>query len=451
MTEWISSLTDWLGQHPDSLLLAIFIAAWIESMVLIGVLIPAVALLFATAALAGTAEIPIHLCLTAAALGASTGDILSFLLGRYAHPWLLRRWPFNRHQHWVDKGERFFSNYGLFAVIIGRFIGPIRPIIPFVAGMFSMRPVIFIPIDLITSVLWALGYILPGYYLGSSAISLTEINLIEHPAYLATLIMATAVLVLMVSFGIHWRYQPASLNKPQPPLLGIHGLATMVSFLLVTALVLSTDWHRPYEQALTHWLHVKQTDWLTVMMVAITTLGDGITVTIITATTLLWLWQKNQQKLMWTWLVCGVGVELITRTLKQATAIARPDLLAEPLSSMSFPSGHSSNFAVMATFLAIIGAQHFQYLHRWIVYGPAAVMMVLVATSRLYLGVHWLSDVIAGLLLGTGISALALQRLRSRGIEAEPGDYRFYLGLLIAAAACLALRLPGNLSLYQPL
>ncbi|OMH28457.1 DedA family protein [Motiliproteus sp. MSK22-1] len=174
MPELISDLIEWLNLHPQFITIAIASLAFIESLAMVGIVVPGISLLFATAALAGGANISLVYCLLAAMAGASTGDICSFFLGRYAHPWVLDHWPFKQHPEWVVRGELFFGRYGIYSVVIGRFIGPIRPVLPFVAGMLYMPPPRFIMVNLLSSMAWAPVYVMPGYLVGNSALELSS-------------------------------------------------------------------------------------------------------------------------------------------------------------------------------------------------------------------------------------------------------------------------------------
>ncbi|MEH6814829.1 MAG: hypothetical protein V7677_20020, partial [Motiliproteus sp.] len=101
MTEFITLLTDWLSLHTQWISITIAALALLESLVMIGLIVPGIVLLFAVAALAGSAQTPIILCLVSAMAGAITGDLISFFLGRYAHPWALSSSLFRNHPDWI--------------------------------------------------------------------------------------------------------------------------------------------------------------------------------------------------------------------------------------------------------------------------------------------------------------------------------------------------------------
>jgi hypothetical protein len=102
------------------------------------------------------------------------GDGSSFLLGRWFGP-AMRRLPWlQRRPHWIEAGERFFERHGVLGVVLGRFVGPIRPVVPLIAGMLRMRKTTFFAINLTSALAWAPVYILPGYLLGASLANALE-------------------------------------------------------------------------------------------------------------------------------------------------------------------------------------------------------------------------------------------------------------------------------------
>lgn len=161
-------LLSWLGSHTRWLGLAIFLIALAESLAIAGLLIPGVLLLFAAAALAGGGNLSMLATLSWAFAGAVCGDLLSFALGRWFHQDIRRMRLFARHPHWLDRGESFFRRYGIYSIVLGRFIGPIRPIIPMVAGMFDMPFLRFLLVNILSALAWAPVYVLPGYIAGNA-------------------------------------------------------------------------------------------------------------------------------------------------------------------------------------------------------------------------------------------------------------------------------------------
>ena len=138
MDQWLDSLTGWLGANPQWLGLAIFVVACIECLAIAGIIVPGTVLLFAVAVLAGNGALSLGETLLLGFLGGLLGDALSYTVGKYFHQ-NIRRLPLLRHHpEWIGGAEAYFQRYGIASLLVGRFIGPLRPMLPMVAGMFDM-------------------------------------------------------------------------------------------------------------------------------------------------------------------------------------------------------------------------------------------------------------------------------------------------------------------------
>ncbi len=100
--------------------------------------------------------------------GAVAGDGISFLIGRHFSDRISTVWPFSKHPQRLEQGIIFFQRHGTASVALGRFIGPIRAIIPLVAGMLAMPPKRFLVANILSAIAWAPLYLLPGIVLGTA-------------------------------------------------------------------------------------------------------------------------------------------------------------------------------------------------------------------------------------------------------------------------------------------
>lgn len=170
MIEMITGdLLNWLGEHRQWLGWCIFLIAMLESLAIAGLLVPGVVLLVATTAMAGAWGMPVLSVMGWAFAGAVVGDMLSFTLGRLFHQDIRRLGLFRRNPHWIARGESFFRRYGMLSIILGRFVGPIRPVIPMIAGMLDMPTWRFVLVNLASALAWAPIYVIPGYAAGHAA------------------------------------------------------------------------------------------------------------------------------------------------------------------------------------------------------------------------------------------------------------------------------------------
>ena len=105
-------------------------------------------------------------------------DIASFFLGYSFRNSLRKIWPFTKYPHFLENGQAFFRKYGMVGLFVGKFIGPIRPILPITAGSLNMNISKFVLVETLSCFLWALVYTVPGYYAAQALIS-DNINLVD--------------------------------------------------------------------------------------------------------------------------------------------------------------------------------------------------------------------------------------------------------------------------------
>jgi undecaprenyl-diphosphatase len=165
------------------------------------------------------------------------------------------------------------------------------------------------------------------------------------------------------------------------------------------------------------WLHEHATPSLTTFFENVTRLGNVPTLVVVVTVAAIVLWRKRLSGDLVLLLLAAVGAEVITVGLKLGFGRERP-FFPDPLateSSYSFPSGHASvSLAVYGT-LGFIAARHLRSRSGQIAALVAATTLILlIGFSRLYLGVHFLSDVVAGFSLGLAWVALCAILLHLR-------------------------------------
>ncbi|WP_301378221.1 MULTISPECIES: DedA family protein [Thalassolituus] len=187
------NFSDW---GTGLLLFAVFSISLAESLAVIGLLVPGVGLLLALTLAAAAGDIPLWLWVACGTVGAFLGDGISFLLGQRAGP-AVHRWRFfQRHPHWLTRGEAFFQRWGIWSIMTGRFIGPIRPVVPLVAGAMRMSSRQFWFANAVSSPAWGMAYLATMYWLGEAFRDTFDLPVIAALLALATLIaLVVSVLV----------------------------------------------------------------------------------------------------------------------------------------------------------------------------------------------------------------------------------------------------------------
>jgi len=163
-----ASALAWVDTHPVIALILIAAAGLAESLFLIGLFVPGALIMFAVGALMGADALPLGATFAAAIAGSIAGDTASYAFGRRYRGHLESLPGFARVPGLMKRGEDFFARHGGKAVVLGRLVGALRPIIPTVAGAAGLSPKRFAWMDILAATLWAPCYLLPGIVFGAS-------------------------------------------------------------------------------------------------------------------------------------------------------------------------------------------------------------------------------------------------------------------------------------------
>ncbi|HIF0223394.1 TPA: VTT domain-containing protein [Legionella anisa] len=198
--DYVQPLTNWLQQNPHWSLFITFLISLTESLAIVGSIVPGSVTMTAIGILAGSGIMRIDLTLLAAILGAVAGDSLSYLLGYYYSDRLLEIWPFSKYPKWIHYGKDFFETHGGKSVLIGRFVGPLRSIIPVIAGIMHMKQWRFFVANVISAISWSILYIMPGVVIGAASHELST----ESATRLFLLILIFLAGIWLFSIFIKW-------------------------------------------------------------------------------------------------------------------------------------------------------------------------------------------------------------------------------------------------------
>ena len=144
MHEFLLTLTAWISNHPNLTGFAIFFTSFAESLAFVGLLMPGAALMLTAGALIATGALSFWPTMAWAVCGAIFADGISFWLGHRFKEHIRSFKLFARHPNMLIRGEEFFHRHGGKSVFLGRFVGPVRPVIPLIAGMPGMGQGLFL-------------------------------------------------------------------------------------------------------------------------------------------------------------------------------------------------------------------------------------------------------------------------------------------------------------------
>ena len=167
MRTFIDPVIDFVKNNQEWALPIVFLLAFGESLAFISLILPATVILASIAGLLGGAQVDKVMAFWvwfAAGLGGALGYAVSYWIGWWFRDDIEKVWPLRNHPDAVARTRAFFKKWGALAVFFGHFFGPVRAVIPVVAGSLGLRHLTFQIANITSSFLWALGVlILPLY------------------------------------------------------------------------------------------------------------------------------------------------------------------------------------------------------------------------------------------------------------------------------------------------
>ncbi|HET8813510.1 MAG TPA: bifunctional DedA family/phosphatase PAP2 family protein [Solirubrobacterales bacterium] len=421
------------------LLVGVF--AFAETGAFIGLVVPGETTMLLGGAVAGQGVIDVYLLIAIAWFAAWLGDTFSFFLGRrLGRDFVLRHGPRVGigHQRF-EKVEAYFDRHGGKTIFIGRWISLVRALAPFIAGSTGMHYRAFVPYSILGTGLWASLHILIGYFFS---------NIIEEAGHyaargaflLATLIALTIGTVYLVRWlrveenrarAVRWMeghratgWLVALARRPQIRFLwervtpgGTFGLefTSLMSALAVSSFVLiaytvvigQDPGPTPGDETATEVVDFLRNQPLTDVAEVVTWLGStGFAwgLTLVCAALLAW---RRRWAELWVLLAGMTITQIGIVAIEDAVERPRP---SDPLASSSgfaFPSAHAAHSVIFLWLAATIVLRLRPGMARATAVVTAGIVLTaLVGLSRVYLDVHYLSDVSGGWALGAGAFSL---------------------------------------------
>jgi membrane protein DedA with SNARE-associated domain len=125
-----------------------------ESLVLVGLFFPATFIMFFAGVAVWHGQLDAVPVIGWSIAGAVLGDMVTYWIGRLIGPSVVHHWPVNQYKTGVAKARLFFRKYGFRSIFIGRFLGPVRPTIPLVAGIMRMSHLTFQIANVTSAMAW---------------------------------------------------------------------------------------------------------------------------------------------------------------------------------------------------------------------------------------------------------------------------------------------------------
>ena len=432
--------------------------AFAETGAFVGLVVPGETVMLLGGAVAGQGAIDVYLLIAIAWFAAWLGDTTSFFLGRrLGREFVLRHGPRVGISHErFEKVEDYFSRHGGKTIFIGRFISLVRAFAPFIAGSSGMRYRAFVPYSILGTGLWASAHILVGYFFSRSVETGAEYAG-KGAFLLATLIVVVGGSVFLYRHfrvrenrvaSVRWLEDHAATRwlvglgrryRPQFEFLwdrvtpgGTFGLeftslvATLAVALFVLvgyAVVIGGDpGPTPGDTTAIDLVERLRSGWLTDLSKLVTFLGSGVFTWGLTILGAVLLAVRRR----WTEVaVLLAGMTLASvgfHEIKAAVDRPRPEEGLIDTTGSSFPSGHAAH-SVLYLWAAVTIVLRLRpgMARKTAVVLTGLALTMLVGLSRVYLNVHYLSDVSGGWALGAAcFSFAALVGLVVSGVRQNP-------------------------------
>lgn len=429
---------------------AVAVLAALEASAFVGLVIPGELALVTGGYLAYQGRASLWIMMAGAALGAIVGDSIGYEIGRHFGD-RLRRSRLGAKvgaERW-QRAEAYLTRRGGRAVFFGRFVGILRALVPALAGVSRMPYRVFLAWNALGAVLWAPGFVLLGYVAGSSY------RRVEHYAGRAgLLLLIAAVVVGAIVVVARWvarhpdevqAFVGRLLDRPLPARLRTRfrrqidfvvrrlrpgqalGLSLTVELVVLGLLgwvfgavvqdVVAGDGLFHIDRPVIEYVVSHRTPWLTSTMRTVSVLGS--TVVLIPLVVVIGLLAHRRGK---GWRPLAVlaaaqgGSVVLYDLVKVLVARPRPSIapLIATATGYSFPSGHAAQaVAVFGALAYLASGWAARWTNKVAIWAVAAVAALVVGLTRVYLGVHWPSDVIGGWVLGALWLAALVMTLRA--------------------------------------
>lgn len=159
----VEPVISFIRMHESWAAPIVFLLAFGEGLAFLSLLLPATVILLAIGGLIGASGIGFMPVWIAAVTGSILGYAVSYWVGLYFKDDIVKLYPFSRYPDMIPRGKAFFDTYGVLGVFFGHFFGPLRAVVPVVAGMYAMPQIPFQLANIASSAIWSTSVLAPGF------------------------------------------------------------------------------------------------------------------------------------------------------------------------------------------------------------------------------------------------------------------------------------------------
>lgn len=381
----------------------VFISSLFESTPFLGLIIPAQTILVLSGFFTHTSNFGFWEVFIIAVIGSVIGDILSFYIGRRFGTTLLSQkgFRFLIKKEYIEKTQALVDEHLGKTLFIGRMSSITRSLAPFIAGSSKARFGRFLVWATFGALLWSFVFIGIGFVFAESF-------RILGPSIGKFILSAVSIIVILFTLVFFLRKKHFYIKNYHASAIVIFSVA-LFSLSVLGQSVIEKTGIKEADVIINQELMTLRTPLQTQIMLPLTDIADKVSLISVTIliTFLFFLRKKYKDGLLLLWSM-ALGA-LSVYVLKVLINNPRPVLSIIEETGKSFPSGHATLATVFALTLGFISLKYVSSEAKKVAIIVGSVLFPLsIAYSRLYLGVHWLSDVLAGFLLGICTVSLSL-------------------------------------------
>lgn len=469
MIDWLQHVVAWVSGHPGLTLIVLFLCCFAESMVVIGMLIPAAVVLMPAGGLVALGSLDFWVTLVVAVAGAALGDCINYWVGySWGERALSTRYA-QRYEEPIARSRLLFERHRVKAVIFARFIGLIRPFIAAIAGAYRMPLALYLLIDVTAGVVWAGSLLAVGVVFGASLDLAAEVA-----ARLAVLLVGLMAALLLLFWAVHgavrglqhrardwlsatldWSRRHRTVGQlgtwladpgqPETPALALLALA----LLLLGWVWLSLWWGHGHHAGMFDMLawqgaHDLRTPVTTALALGIAQLADWQVYGPVALTILLALLLPGRSQAAAHWVAAVAFGAALSLGLYLLLKVPDPINYFHGRVDVRFAGRDLVLATVIYAFVPVLLATDRPRSIRTLYYGVAAGLVGLMLGAEVYLGTVWLSTGLFAVVFGALWVTLLGIGYRRHGAQVIPAREVLPLafGVLIAA---MALQTPAEL------
>jgi membrane protein DedA with SNARE-associated domain/membrane-associated phospholipid phosphatase len=430
-----------LRLHGFVALAIVFLIPALEASAFVGFVFPGEIAVLLGGVLAFQGRVPLWAVIVAAVLGAAIGDSIGYAIGkRWGRSLLhgtLGRLPIIRREldKHLDQAQEYVRRRGPHAVFVGRFTAALRVLVPGLAGMAGVPYGSFVTFNVLGAIIWGTGFALLGFFAGAAwqrvagiagwvglgLLLLILLGLLgarfaraarergETVADRLAVLPPARWLRLRFPSQASWLAGRVDPSRATGFPLSVSVMAAVIAAWLFGGMlqdVVARDDAVRFDPGVLRWFVEHRVGWLTGSMKGATWLGsNALVIPVAVTVAAAFVVRRRSYRPLVQLAAAVVSSILLYDVVKAVVHRPRPPIAVRlvHVSGYSFPSGHATvAMAVWGTVVLILASG--RSLRRKLLLGAAAGgISLLVSVSRLYLGVHWFTDVVGGLALGATI------------------------------------------------